>query len=332
MPQISVIVPVYNAEKTIKKCVDSIRKQHFSDIEILLVDDGSKDSSGTLCDRFAGEDARIRVLHKKNAGVSAARNAGMDMAQGTYIQFVDSDDYLPEDYLEKLMLVQKKYGVDAFVWSGFGVVNGTDEDMTEIVRYSEEENAECSRKDLFRFSGRYLLNSPWNKLFHRDIIAKNHLRMEEGLSIAEDLQFNMQYLDACGDVPVVICNTVQYRYVRTGQESLDNCYRADYYDIHRRILEQQYRYAEKWQVRREDYDIFYKRYWEYMQSAFDNLNRAGEKLTSAERKKEKKKILRDPYFQESLKRKKGTVGRAGYYAMRSRLLWLYDLYEKRSRR
>lgn len=94
------------------------------------------------------------------------------------------------------------------------------------------------------FSGRYLLNSPWNKLFHRDIIERNHLRMEEGLNIAEDLQFNMQYLDACGDVPVVICNTVQYRYVRTGQESLDNCYRVGYYDIHKRILTEQYRYAE----------------------------------------------------------------------------------------
>lgn len=245
MPLISVIVPVYNAEKTIKRCVDSIRRQTFSDVEILLIEDGARDASGALCDSFAGEDARIRVLHKKNAGVSAARNSGLDMAQGTYIQFADSDDYLPEDYLEKLMQTQKKYGEEAFVWSGFGVVNGTDETMTEIIRYNEAETAECSRKDLFRFSGRYLLNSPWNKLFHRDVIEKNHLRMEEGLSIAEDLQFNMQYLDACGDVPVVICNTVQYRYVRTGQESLDNCYRAGYYDIHKRILTKQYRYAEK---------------------------------------------------------------------------------------
>lgn len=329
MPEISVIVPVYNAEKTIKRCVDSIRRQRFSGIEIFLIDDGSKDSSGVLCDSFAREDARIKVLHRNNAGVSAARNAGMDMAEGTYIQFVDSDDYLPEDYLEKLMITQKKYGKEAFVWSGFGVVNGTDETMTEILRYNEKKTAECSRKDLFRFSGRYLLNSPCNKLFHRDIIERIHLRMEEGLNIAEDLQFNMQYLDACGEVPVVICNTVQYRYVRTGQESLDNCYRADYYDIHKRILAGQYCYAEKWQVPRADYDIFYKRYWEYMQSALDNLNRAGDKLSLAEIKKEKKKILTDSFFQESLKRKKGTVGRAGYYAMRSRCVSLLNLYEKR---
>ena len=97
MPLISVIVPVYNAEKTIKRCVDSIRRQTFSDVEILLIEDGAKDVSGALCDSFAGEDARIRVLHKKNAGVSTARNSGMDMAQGIYLQFVDSDDYLPED-------------------------------------------------------------------------------------------------------------------------------------------------------------------------------------------------------------------------------------------
>lgn len=330
MPLISVIVPVYNAEKTIKRCVDSIRRQTFSDVEILLIEDGAKDASGALCDSFAGEDARIRVLHKKNAGVSAARNSGMDMAQGTYIQFTDSDDYLPEDYLERLMQTQKKYGEDAFVWNGFGVVDGTDETMTEIIRYNEAETAECSRKDLFRFSGRYLLNSPWNKLFHRDVIEKNHLRMEEGLNIAEDLQFNMQYLDACGDVPVVICNTVQYRYVRTGQESLDNCYRAGYYDIHKRILTEQYRYAEKWRVPGEDYDLFYKRYWEYMQSALANLKLAGDRLSHAEIQKEKKKILCDAFFQESLKRKKGSMGRVGYYAMRSRFVWLYDLYERRS--
>lgn len=91
-----------------------MRGQHktadFSNVEILLIEDGAKDASGALCDSFAGEDARIRVLHKKNAGVSAARNSGMDMAQGTYIQFTDSDDYLPEDYLERLMQTQKSTG------------------------------------------------------------------------------------------------------------------------------------------------------------------------------------------------------------------------------
>ena len=116
--------------------------------------------------------------------------------------------------------------------------------------------------------------------------------------------------------------------MRTGQESLDNCYRAGYYDIHKRILTEQYRYAEKWRVPGEDYDLFYKRYWEYMQSALANLKLAGDRLSHAEIQKEKKKILCDAFFQESLKRKKGSMGGAGYYAMRSRFVWLYDWYEQ----
>lgn len=328
MPEISVIVPVYNAEKTIKKCVDSIRKQHFSDIEILLIDDGSKDSSGTLCDRFAGEDARIRVLHKKNAGVSAARNAGMDMAQGTYIQFVDSDDYLPEDYLDKLMLVQKKYGVDAFVWSGMQI-EGALGKAEQTICYGNKEYAELTRRDILKLAGAYLLNSPCNKLYHVDIIKSRQLKMEEGLSIAEDLQFNMQYMENCGDVLIVINNTVLYRYVRVGQASLDHRYRPDYYGIHRRILRQQRVFAKEWNAPKEDYDEYYRRYWEYMQSAFENLKLAGNTLTDREIRQEKKKILCDDSFQESLKRKKGTMGRAGYYAMRSRCVGLLELYEKR---
>lgn len=328
MPLISVIVPVYNAEKTIKRCVDSIRRQTFSDVEILLIEDGAKDASGALCDGFAGEDDRIRVLHKKNAGVSAARNSGMDMAQGTYLQFVDSDDYLPVDYLERLMQTQKKYGEKAFVWSGIQIV-GEKGITTQTIRFEEKEQSALKRQDIFKLSGAYLLNSPCNKLYHAEVIKNNRLRMDEGLSIAEDLQFNMQYMEACGDFPIVIENDVFYQYVRVGQESLDNRYRPDYYDIHKRVLGQQLQYAKKWHTDVKDYEIYYRRYWEYMQIAFTNLKQAGNEMTDKDIRCEKSKILHDAAFQESLKRQKGTMGRAGYYAMRSKWVWLVELYEKK---
>ena len=328
MPLISVIVPVYNAEKTIKRCVDSIRRQTFSDVEILLIEDGAKDASGALCDSFAGEDARIRVLHKKNAGISAARNSGMDMAQGTYIQFTDSDDYLPEDYLERLMQTQKKYGEDAFVWCGIQIV-GEKGITTQTIRFEEKERSVLKRQDIFKLSGAYLLNSPCNKLYHTDVIKNNRLKMEEGLSIAEDLQFNMQYMEACGDVPIIVENGVFYQYVRVGQESLDNRYRPDYYNIHKRVLGQQLQYAKKWHTEVKDYEIYYRRYWEYMQTAFANLKQAGNEMSTKDIRCEKSRILHDPSFQKSLKRQKGTMGRAGYYAMRSKWVWLVELYEKR---
>lgn len=100
---VSVIIPVYNAEKYLCDCVDSVLAQTYTELEILLIDDGSKDASGNICDEYAAKDSRIRVIHKQNGGASTARNAGLDAAKGDYIYFVDSDDYIAEDTVEKLL-------------------------------------------------------------------------------------------------------------------------------------------------------------------------------------------------------------------------------------
>ena len=102
-PLISVIVPVYKVEQYLHRCVDSILAQTYTNLEIILIDDGSPDRSGAICDEYAAKDSRIRVIHQKNAGLGAARNAGLDVCSGEYIAFVDSDDTLPEDALEQLI-------------------------------------------------------------------------------------------------------------------------------------------------------------------------------------------------------------------------------------
>lgn len=102
IPQISVIVPVYNVEKYLSRCIESILSQTFTDFELLLIDDGSTDRSGEICDEYAKKDTRIRVFHTKNRGVSAARNLGLDNAKGEWISFVDSDDWVENDYLKSL--------------------------------------------------------------------------------------------------------------------------------------------------------------------------------------------------------------------------------------
>lgn len=94
MPLVSIIVPIYNAEKTLRRCIDSILSQTFSDWELLMIDDGSTDQSGTICDQYAIKDKRIKVFHKKNGGVSSARNLGLDNARGEWITFVDADDQI----------------------------------------------------------------------------------------------------------------------------------------------------------------------------------------------------------------------------------------------
>ena len=102
---ISIIIPVYNVEKYLKECVDSVRKQTYKNLEIILIDDGSKDNSGKLCDELAKEDNRIKVIHKENGGLSDARNVGIENATGEYIQFIDSDDFVEKDMIEIYIMI-----------------------------------------------------------------------------------------------------------------------------------------------------------------------------------------------------------------------------------
>lgn len=109
---ISVIIPVYNVEKYLKRCVDSVINQTYKNLEIILVDDGSPDNCGAICDEYAERDNRIKVIHKENGGLSSARNAGIDVASGTYLSFIDSDDYVSEQFIEKLYSMIKEYDAD----------------------------------------------------------------------------------------------------------------------------------------------------------------------------------------------------------------------------
>ena len=112
MPKVSIIVPVYNVEKYLRRCIDSILRQTLTDIEVILVDDGSFDSSGKICEEYARKDSGLRVIHQKNAGVAVARNTGLDIASGDYIAFVDSDDYIEPNMYQSMMQVANQYDCD----------------------------------------------------------------------------------------------------------------------------------------------------------------------------------------------------------------------------
>lgn len=132
MPEISVIVPVYKVEKYIKRCVDSILAQTFADFELWLVDDGSPDNCGVICDEYAQKDARVKVIHKENGGLSDARNAALDVMQGKYVFFVDSDDWITEDALNTMYTALKRTGLKVAT----GNIVSVREDGTEKVLYS----------------------------------------------------------------------------------------------------------------------------------------------------------------------------------------------------
>ena len=202
-PKISVIIPVYNAESTLRRCVDSVLAQTFTDFECLLINDGSKDRSGEICDEYAAKDNRVRVFHKENGGVSSARNVGLDNATGEWIAFVDSDDWVP---------------LNAF---------------TSFLDTSESDlviaNAECLPNSLFQLDWQSsivcpesigdflsnnlsspLLNGPWSKLFKKTIIDAFQLRFDEMLHFGEDSVFVKEYVQHVASIS--LCRDVCYEY------------------------------------------------------------------------------------------------------------------------
>ena len=122
MPSVSIIVPVYNAEKTIERCVNSILNQTYKDFELLLLDDGSTDGSGMICDDYAKRDVRVRVCHKENSGVSDTRNQGIDMAEGEYLQFVDSDDWIIPEATGFFFRAAAEHGCDMVIGDFYRVI------------------------------------------------------------------------------------------------------------------------------------------------------------------------------------------------------------------
>lgn len=170
-PKISVIVPVYKVEKYLKRCVDSILAQTYTNFELILVDDGSPDTCPAMCDEFAMQDNRIRVVHKKNGGLSDARNAGIDIATGEYIAFVDSDDYIAVDMCEQLLESILKYNADVAFCNYLRVDEahniGTEREQVQPIR-DECLSQEQVWQELLRPYGGYYIVA-WNKLYHRKL-------------------------------------------------------------------------------------------------------------------------------------------------------------------
>lgn len=190
-PTVSIIVPVYNAENTIRRCIDSILEQEYTDFELLLVDDGSKDRSGAICDEYT--DPRVHVIHKENSGVSATRNLAMDQARGTYLQFLDSDDWITPDATLSLVRAAETNQCDLVVSDFYRVVGkrvSRKGDIDDDTILSREEYATHMMENPADFYYGVL----WNKLYRRDIVEKYHLRMDPEISWCEDFMFNLEYI------------------------------------------------------------------------------------------------------------------------------------------
>ena len=190
MPKISVIVPVYNAEKYLHRCVDSILAQTFTDFELLLVDDGSKDNSGVICDEYAARDSRVCVFHKENGGVSSARNVGLDNAKGEWVTFIDSDDYVLSAFLATFVDLCKS-NPDLYIQGIIPNYEISSEYKITQSSFNYEGNVEGAMSLL---SNCQMTGALYNKMFKNSIIRDNNLRLNELFKFREDEEFLLRYI------------------------------------------------------------------------------------------------------------------------------------------
>jgi glycosyltransferase involved in cell wall biosynthesis len=211
-PLISIIIPVYNVEKYLVRCINSVLSQSFTDFECILIDDGSSDKSPLICDEYAKKDSRIIVIHKANDGASSARNAGLDMAQGLWIIFIDSDDWVNENYLLLLYKNAAENNCDISV-CGYKSIN----EKSELLKKNKPPalivfNQISAKKSLFNY--KCIGTATWCKLVKKQIIFDNHIRFDNKIKVCEDGLFWFQVFDKLQKV--VYDSTPCYNYLIHG--------------------------------------------------------------------------------------------------------------------
>lgn len=254
--KLSVVVPVYNVEKYIGIMIESLQNQTYKNLEIILVDDGSPDCSGAICDEYAEKDERIRVIHKKNAGVGAARNDGLDTATGKWIIFCDSDDWVECDALEKLLAKGEETGADIV----FGDVNLVYGNQVQSVRFYKDEFVSSDRKLIDKliaanFCKTYCYNppadgpafgygGPWNKIVRRKILIDNKIRFDTRVKgIFDDIIYTAYIFAAAKIIAYVHVPVYNYRQIGT---SITRTYKANLLEINNVIFHSWEEFLDKY--------------------------------------------------------------------------------------
>lgn len=248
---ISIIVPIYNVENYIKECIDSILNQSYTNFELLLIDDGSTDSSFNICKKYESIDRRVKVYQKNNGGVSSARNMGLEKATGEWITFIDSDDYLLNNhFLEDLEKATHYLNIDYCITSGctkFG------QEKIVFNQPGVQLSTNSILKHIIGLNQIYL--SPWGRLFKTSIINNNKIRFLEGLHYAEDCYFNIEYLNHVKQSSVV--DNKGY-YYRENSSSITHNYRSytHYLEFLTNLFKQYHQFKHTYKIHQiDDYFI-----------------------------------------------------------------------------
>ena len=258
--KVSIIIPIYNSEKTLDRCLNSVLLQTHSNIEIILVDDGSTDQSLNICRTWAEKDDRITLIHKENRGVSSARNAGLAAATGQYIMFCDSDDCVKADWCKSLLETIELHP-DAFV-----VCNIILNQPGKLFQLNQEGLKEpISYFDLFQAG---LSPFPVNKIFDKSVLDKYGLRFDENMQLGEDVKFTLAYYKYCSCIEYI--HTPLYEYIAT-EDSATNSYYPDLFSRNLPSFFLRWEYIDQ-NERKRYCDIWIYRFMLYLDNTLDRRN------------------------------------------------------------
>ena len=222
---ISIIIPVYNTEKYLEKCIKSVLNQSIKNIEVILIDDGSTDGSGIICDKYAKIDNRIIVIHQENKGVSTARNAGIQKSTGEYIGFVDADDYIESNMFEILCNNINNCNSDIVICN----YNLIKKNKVQGKNFRNIKEIITREKFLYNMANNTFNGFLWNKLYKKSIILKNNLKLDEKISYCEDFVFNVEYSQFVNKASVV--NYRLYNYVQRKESVVNRAFSSKRLDV-----------------------------------------------------------------------------------------------------
>ena len=301
MPAISVIVPVYKAEAFLRNCTDSVLHQTMPDLELLLIDDGSPDGSGALCDEIAEEDGRVRVFHKENGGVSSARNLGMEQAKGRYIAFVDSDDWMEPDMLKTLYGLLQAQSADSAGCAHFNVTPAgerwSEAGILPAGTYGPEQIIRGVVDPLLgdRVGARVVNGFIWRFLFSAAIIREHHITFEG--AYLEDELFLMEYFAHAQKLAMT--EEPLYCYL-INPSSVTHRYMADFLQVFRRFMERKTELVERYGLAEARPQWRENSNWSGLLIAIGNEYAKGNPRTVRERQKAVEALCAQPEMKQAI--------------------------------
>ena len=300
--KVSVVVPVYNAEKYLAKSIESMLSQSLKEIELILVNDGSKDKSLAICEEYAKRDSRIIVINKRNEGACIARNTGISIAKGKYIQLVDADDYIENNMLEEQYNLGEKTNAEVVMCGmKFDVHQKNGQVVTSEAHYKDmvlnsQEEIKLIFMDLF---DNLLFNYTHNKLYNREFLKKNNLKFIEWLPIDQDTNFNIDVFKVLNKL--TISTKAYYHYVKTFEETIVTRYHANKFKVRTFRYDRLKELLENWGIYNdENKKKLASMYIHHVIECFEIYNHKKCDLNTKKKKQEIEKILNTKQVKECM--------------------------------